>query len=70
MVLDFKNFSPEELSLAAEALSVALSKDKDSSYLDVLGNFLVSVGSSILTIAAQIDYLEKLASKENNTNNK
>lgn len=45
--------SSEELSVLATALAIFFSKVVDLEDLDVLGNFVVAVGSIILTIASQ-----------------
>ncbi|WP_040213938.1 hypothetical protein [Clostridium polynesiense] len=63
-MIDFKNCTPEELSLAAEAFALTLTKNQDADYINVLGNFVVAVGSIMLTIAAQREFLESLNKKE------
>lgn len=50
--------SPEELSLFANLIALELSKCKNANELNVLGNLLSSIGTIILTMAAQKQNLE------------
>ena len=45
--------SAEQLSVLANILALLISNNKDADQLNVIGNFIVGVGSLILTIAAQ-----------------
>lgn len=69
-MIDFNNCTPEELALAAEALALALAKDRSSDYINVLGNLLVAVGSIMLTIAAQQQNIKSMQESMNNKNTK
>lgn len=59
------NLSPEDLLLLSNTVAISLSKDKDANEINVLGNFLVGIGSLMTLIAAQQQLL--LSSKEDNT---
>ena len=45
--------STEQLSIFANLLAIAISKGKSADQLNVIGNFIVAVGSLLLTMAAQ-----------------
>jgi len=45
--------SAEQLSILANVLAIAISKDKSTDQLNVMGNFIVAVGGLILAMAAQ-----------------
>lgn len=49
----FECTSPEELMVLASTVAIAISEDRDVDDLNVLGNFVVAVGSLMLTFAAQ-----------------
>jgi len=55
--------SAEQLSLFANLLAIAISKGKSADQLNVMGNFIVGVGSLILTMAAQISSCESQLDK-------
>ncbi len=55
------NLSPKDLMVLANALAISLSEGKSADELNVLGNFIVAVGSFMLTGAAQ---MQNIASKE------
>ncbi|MBU3134747.1 hypothetical protein KPL39_00530 [Clostridium gasigenes] len=59
------NLSPEDLLLLSNTVAISLSKDKDANEINVLGNFLIGIGSLMTLIAAQQQLL--LSSKEDNT---
>lgn len=59
---DLSRISPNQLATLANLVAVALSEGRSSSEINVIGNFVVGVGSLMLTIAAQT---EALSSKEN-----
>ncbi|MBU3102616.1 hypothetical protein [Clostridium gasigenes] len=59
------NLSPEDLLLLSNAVAISLSKDKDANEINVLGNFLIGIGSLMTLISAQQQLL--LSSKEDNT---
>lgn len=56
----FNCSSPEELSFIANLIALELSCGKDADELNVLGNVLTTIGTLILTIAAQRQNLENL----------
>lgn len=53
--------SPEQISVIANILTLIISKGRSAEELNVLGNFIVGVGSLLLTIAAT---MESCSSKE------
>ena len=55
--------SAEQLSVMSNILAILISKGKDVDQLNLIGNFMVSVGGLILTMAAQIQSCESKQSK-------
>jgi hypothetical protein len=47
------NNTPIELAVLSDAIAIAIAKDNTADDNNIIGNFLVAVGSIILTIAAQ-----------------
>lgn len=47
------NNAPFNLAVLSDALAIAIARDNSADENNVIGNFLVAVGSIILTIAAQ-----------------
>jgi hypothetical protein len=47
------NNTPIELAVLSDAFAIAIAKDNTAEDNNIIGNFLVAVGSIILTIAAQ-----------------
>ncbi len=45
--------SAEQLAIFTNLLAIAISKGKSTDQLNVIGNFIVAVGSLLLTMAAQ-----------------
>ncbi|GLC29496.1 hypothetical protein [Clostridium omnivorum] len=64
---DINSLSPNELSIAATAIAIAIAEGRTADEVNVLGNFIIAVGSILTTIAAQEASLENInkASKEN-----
>lgn len=54
----FCDISPDEMVLLASAIAVAISKDLDSGELNTLGNFIMTIGQNLSTIAGQKEFLE------------
>ena len=52
------SIGPDELAILATLLAVALSKGLSFEQINVIGNFLVAIGSIMLTIAAQGEALK------------
>ncbi len=50
--------SAEQLSIFSNILAIAISRGKNANQLNVIGNFIVSVGGLILAMAAQIQVCE------------
>ena len=48
----FNKICPNKLAILSNIVAIILSTDKSSDDNNILGNFLVAVGSIILTIAA------------------
>ncbi len=67
--MGLESISPGELSVLANIVALALAADSADEN-NVLGNFIVSVGSLLLTIAAQQVSLEAAKAKNQVTNNK
>lgn len=61
----FSDIPAKQLSLLASVLGLALIDDLDTDQQNVIGNFLVSVGQSVLTAAAAAAASESKASKSN-----
>lgn len=59
------SLDPDELALISSILAVAITKGKSAEDINVLGNFIASLGASILTIAAQEQYLSAKEEKKN-----
>lgn len=57
------NVGPEELALLSAIIGVGISEKLGDEGQNVVGNFLVSVGSIILTVSAQNEALEKCNKK-------
>lgn len=55
------NLCPNDIMILANVLAISLSEGKNADELNVLGNLIVSVGSLILTSAAQ---MQNISSKE------
>ena len=62
------NLSPEDLLILTNVIAVSLSESKTTIEINVIGNFVESIGCLMLTIAAQQEYLNTLQ-ENNNTNN-
>lgn len=58
------SITPNELSVLANAIALGLADDKSADELNVLGNFIVAVGSLLLTIAAQQQSLQAIQDKQ------
>lgn len=58
------SLSPNSLAVLAAIVSILISNGFDPSDLNVLGNFIVAVGSIILTIAAQEENLKNKSDSE------
>ena len=66
----FEHVNPIELGLLSALLGIALANDKDPDEQNVLGNFIVGIGCTILIIAAQSQYLSSLQEKAKKDENK
>ena len=51
------SISPSQLIIIGVILTFLISFDKDAGELNVIGNLVVAVGSLVLTIAAQEEFL-------------
>ena len=49
---------PQDLLILANTIALSFSKDKTADELNVLGNFIVGVGSLMLTFAAQQQFID------------
>ncbi|SMC21431.1 hypothetical protein SAMN02745134_01290 [Clostridium acidisoli DSM 12555] len=59
----FDSISPDELTLLSSIIAIAISKGKSPDDINVLGNFITNLGASLLTIAAQEQYLNSKEEK-------
>lgn len=63
--MDFINcLTPNELSVLASAIAIELAEGESADEINVLGNFIVAVGSLLLTIAAQEQNLQSIKDKQ------
>ncbi|MDF2880505.1 MAG: hypothetical protein K0R54_1062 [Clostridiaceae bacterium] len=61
----FNDICPNELAILSTVVAIALSTDQSADDNNILGNFLVAVGSIILTIAAQQQTIDSLQNNKN-----
>lgn len=54
---DFFSLSPEQITLLATAIGLGVSKGYDAGEQNVLGNFFIQIGQTIVTVAAQQELL-------------
>lgn len=59
----FDSISPDELTLLSSIIAIAIAKGKNPDDINVLGNFITNLGASLLTIAAQQQYLDSKEEK-------
>lgn len=66
---DLSSLSPNELSIAATVIGIALAEGRTADEVNVLGNFVLAIGSILTTIGAQEASLEniKKASQKDKT---
>ncbi|ABK62580.1 MULTISPECIES: hypothetical protein [Clostridium] len=50
----FRNSSAQQLAAASSLIAIILSKNLNLEEINVLGNFIASIGATLLTIAAQL----------------
>lgn len=60
----FDSISPEELSILANFIAIAISKNKSATENNIIGNFITEIGATILTIAAQQENLNSIEEKQ------
>ncbi|MEF9953298.1 MAG: hypothetical protein RR840_10445 [Clostridium sp.] len=58
--MNFSTLSKQEITLLSAVLALEITEGADIDQLNILGNFLVGVGTLILVIAAQEQYLNDL----------
>lgn len=61
----FDSTNPCELIIISSLATFLIADDRDAGELNVLGNFIVSIGGLILTWAAQMQLLESSQSASN-----
>ena len=69
-MINFAQYTPEELTLLAYDLALILSKDRDAAELAVMSNFLLLISDTIGLLATQKDNLNTLKEKADNLNDK
>lgn len=65
-----KSISPFQLIIIATILTFFISDDKDAGELNVVGNLIVAIGSLVLTVAAQEEYLKDQAQTKDSKESK
>ncbi|MFL0197514.1 hypothetical protein ACJDU8_18380 [Clostridium sp. WILCCON 0269] len=63
-MLSLNSLDPNQLAVISTFIAIVLSKDKDTDEINVLGNFIVAIGGTMLTIAAQQERLKSLQDKK------
>lgn len=58
------DLSPEQLSLLVSLTAILITSGLDAGDINVLGNFIASLGATMLTIAAQLQEQEDKSGKE------
>lgn len=56
--------TPEEITIAATSIAIELAKEKDVDEIFALKNLLSQISQSLLTIAAQKQYISKNCNKQ------
>jgi len=69
-MINFAQYTPEELTLLAYDLALILSKDRDAAELAVMSSFLLLISDTIGLLATQKDNLNTLKEKAKNLNDK
>lgn len=64
---EFRDLSPEELSILANIVAIGLTKNRTADEINVFGNLVTAIGSLLLTIAAQKQSLSSLEDQSNQT---
>jgi hypothetical protein len=59
----FEDFSPFELTTLAQITALILADNLDTDDINVLGNFVTSVGDLLSLIASQREYLSNISDK-------
>lgn len=54
-----EELTPYELATLANTIALIISKDLDVNQQNVIGNFILSIGVNLSTIASQSEYLFK-----------
>jgi hypothetical protein len=62
-MIHFNSINPIELGVITDVIAIALADGNSADDNNVLGNFLVAVGSIILTVAAQQAAIESSKSE-------
>ncbi|AZV58629.1 hypothetical protein [Clostridium sp. AWRP] len=56
--------SPTQFAVLSTFIAIVITKDKSADEINVLGNVIASTGATVLSIAAQMQYLESIQSKK------
>jgi len=59
------DLNPEELLILANTIAISISKDRTADEINVLGNFIVGIGSLMLTFAAQQQFISSKCENKN-----
>lgn len=61
----FEDLSPIEISTLSQITALSLAGNLDANDLNVLGNFVSTVGDTIQLLAAQMEYLSTKSNESN-----
>ena len=61
------NISPEDLLTLTASIATSLSKDKNIDEINLVGNFFIAVGRSMLIISSKEQYLSSIKHSTNDS---
>ena len=61
------NISPEDLLILTASIATSLSKDKNIDEINLVGNFFIAVGHSMLILSSKEQYLSSIKHSTNET---
>lgn len=65
---NIEEYTPSELAVLSTVLGILIAAKLNTNEQNIIGNFLVGVGQTILTIAAQFQNLESQEENQNEDN--
>jgi hypothetical protein len=66
----FEDLSPVEITTLSQVTALSLAGNLDANDLNVLGNFVSTVGDLIQLLAAQMEYLSNKSNESTGSNEK